>query len=363
MPTAYTLATRSVFDNWADYQNPPTASAFSVADLTWDNTSLHAVAGRDLAYSREAAALPSDSSQFPHRRDGLIIIADNRIQVPNSRLLRSQIIEHFHKVLNHGGAAKVTAALKQQFSWTGMDADVKLLLKTCAACQLTKTGNAVARSLKTFTVDTGPWQTIHVDITMLYHGLAEDAISSAVIVVDRFSRFTVLIPCTHALSAESMFALLDAHLFAYYGLPQRIISDNGPPFSSTYWDTVLEHLGTRRGKTTVYRPETNGLVERMNRTVKDMLRTVSADLKLKGPEDIRKALPWVMWAINATENRTIGMSPFEASTLGPPYIPQGFTHTPPSSGAAEDRIQHAARIWKHVRAQLIAYNPKDRRHR
>ena len=341
-----------------DYQNPPTASAFSVTDLTWDTTSLQAVAGRDLAYSREAAALPSDSSQFPHRRDGLIILAENRIQVPNSRLLRSQIIEHFHKVLNHGGAAKVTAALKQQFSWTGMDADVKLLLKTCAACQLTKTGNAVARSLKTFTVDTGPWQTIHVDITMLYHGLAEDAISSAVIVVDRFSRFTVLIPCTHALSAESMFALLDAHLFAYYGLPQRIISDNGPPFSSTYWDTVLEHLGTRRGKTTVYRPETNGLVERMNRTVKDMLRTVSADLKLKGPEDIRKALPWVMWAINATENRTIGMSPYEALTLGPPYIPQGFTDTPPSSGAAEDRIQHAARIWRHVQTHLLQHNAR-----
>ena len=343
-----------------NYQKPaPFASVYSVTDIpTFDTQSLAAIAGRDLAYSREAAALTSDGSQFPHRRDGLIILAENRIQVPNSRLLRSQIIEHFHTVLNHGGAAKVTAALKQQFYWSGMDADVKLLIKTCTACQLTKTGNAVARSLKTFTVDTGPWQTVHIDVTMLYHGLAEDAISSAVIVVDRFSRFTVLIPCTHALSAEAMFALLDAHFFAYYGLPHRIISDNGPPFSSTYWDTVLDQLGTRRGKTTVYRPETNGLVERMNRTVKDMLRTVSADLQLKGPDDIRKTLPWIMWAINATENRTIGMTPFEALTLCQPHIPQGFTNPPPSSGAATDRIQQAARIWQHVRAQLMAHNTK-----
>ena len=60
-----------------------------------------------------------------------------------------------------------------------------------------------------------------------------------------------------------MFDLLDAHDFCYYGIPQRIVSDNGPPFGSTYWDEVLSFLGTRRGHTTVYRPETNGLVERV----------------------------------------------------------------------------------------------------
>ena len=341
----------------------PAASAFSVEE-SWDSNhfdqdTIRAIAGRDPAYAREIADLPTDPSRYPHQRDGLIILEEDIIQIPQSRVLRSQIVEHYHKLLNHRGASKVAPPIKARFYWKGMDSDIKAVVKTCTACQLTKKGSAVARSLKTFTVDTGPWQTLHIDITMIYHGLPEDAVSSAVIVVDRFSRFTILIPCVHALSAQAMFDLLDSHVFCYYGIPQRIVADNGPPFGSTYWGDVLEFLGTRRGHTTVYRPETNGLVERMNRTVKDLLRTVAADLNLKGPDDIRKALPWAMWSINATENRTIGMSPFEALTMCKPHIPQGFLEPPPQvPEATADRLQRATAIWRHVVTRLEAHNAK-----
>jgi len=336
------------------------AYAFSVTttvagENTFPTESLQALAGRDLTYVERLATLPTDNSRFPHQKDGLIYTAPNRVEVPNSTQLRKDIVTHFHSTLGHVGPHKVTPILKETFYWSGMDRDIVDHIKTCPSCQLSKRGSQIAQALKTFTVDTGPWQTVHIDITMLYNGLPADAISSAVILVDRFSRYSIIIPCKHALSAPEMFALLDANFFCHYGIPHKIISDNGPPFSSHYWEDVLSLLGPRRGYSTAYRPETNGLVERMNRTVKGLLRSMLVDLQISGPEEMRKLIPWVMWTINRTYNSTISMTPHEALTMVKPRIPQHFVT--PSIDAAPS-VQRATQVYQHVTQHLHKWNQK-----
>ena len=339
-------------------------AAFAVADTPLDFTpTILAMAARDKTYQSLLQSMTTNTDIYPHQRDGLIIHEPHRILVPDNTTLQNKLVDHFHQILGHAGSKKILPALKDQFYWKGMDAQVKQICQTCPSCQLTKKGALAKATISTWTVDERPWQTVHVDITMLYRGLPADSISSALVLVDRFTRYCVLIPCKHALTAPEVISLLEQHFFCHYGIPERIISDNGPPFNSTLWDQVLELLGTRKGHTTVYRPQENGLVERMNRTVKSVLSTMVEDLQLKGIDNVLSLLPWVMWSINSTENGTLGMSPFEALTFTKPHIPHSFFQKPESQLRDPQqlqftRLEQLASTWRHVRTKLEKWNAK-----
>jgi len=65
-------------------------------------------------------------------------------------------------------------------------------------------------------------------------------------------------------------AIIDAWV-ACYGPPDRILSDHGPQFMSNFFIAVMKVLGTETVRTTAYQPQTNGQVERYNRTMATQL--------------------------------------------------------------------------------------------
>ena len=79
-----------------------------------------------------------------------------------------------------------------------------------------------------------------------------------------------------------------------HGAPDSIISDRGKCFIAELMQDVLELLGTQHQTTTSYHPQTNGLCERLNHTLADMLSMyVSADHK-----NWDEVLPYVTFAYN-----------------------------------------------------------------
>ncbi|CEP07117.1 hypothetical protein [Parasitella parasitica] len=92
-----------------------------------------------------------------------------------------------------------------------------------------------------------------------------------------------------------------------YGLPSRIISDNGSSYISDGMTMVLDRLGISRSLTSVEHPQSDGLVERFNRTLKASLSIVAG----QEPNTWCEYLPFVTFAYNTAKQASTGFSPFK----------------------------------------------------
>ncbi|CEP16034.1 hypothetical protein [Parasitella parasitica] len=92
-----------------------------------------------------------------------------------------------------------------------------------------------------------------------------------------------------------------------YGLPERIITDNGSSFISDGMDTVMRRLGIARSLTSVEHPQSDGLVERMNRTLKASLSIVVG----QEPNTWCEYVPFVAFAYNTSKQASTGFTPFK----------------------------------------------------
>jgi len=110
-----------------------------------------------------------------------------------------------------------------------------------------------------------PWQRIHID----YAGPVDGRM--LLIIVDAHSKWPEVIPMSSTTSQATIRAL--RQLFAAHGLPQQLVSDNGPQFSSEEFATFLAKNGVKHIRSSPYHPSTNGLAERFVRTLKKAMKS------------------------------------------------------------------------------------------
>ena len=94
-----------------------------------------------------------------------------------------------------------------------------------------------------------------------------------------------------------------------YGVPLKLHSDNGHRFISTEFQNFLDRYGIEHSYSAAYRPQANGSVERLNRT----MGTVLSKLVTKRPRNWPDYLPEVQLAYNSSKHSSIKCSPYEAS--------------------------------------------------
>jgi len=96
------------------------------------------------------------------------------------------------------------------------------------------------------------------------------------VIVDRFSKMTRAIPLER-IDAETIAAAFLDYWVAAYRPPATVVSDNGPQFRSTFFQGGFSLLGISNRDSTTHHPQTNGQVERYNRTIVGQLRTFVED--------------------------------------------------------------------------------------
>jgi hypothetical protein len=112
------------------------------------------------------------------------------------------------------------------------------------------------------------------------------------------------------ITAESTVEFLMNHLVSHHGAPQRIVSDRGSNFTARYTKYFFEKLNTRWKNSTAARPQTNGMVERMNQTLTQTI----AKLSLATENTIGQTTEWdrvvneALMAIRTMPNKTTGYS-------------------------------------------------------
>jgi len=98
----------------------------------------------------------------------------------------------------------------------------------------------------------------------------------ALVICDRFTKLTRVIPLRDATALTVPSAFIDTWVAAY-GIPDSVFTDNGPQFVSVYYEGILSLLGVASNYTSTYHPQTNGQVERYNSTLVRQLRCYIAE--------------------------------------------------------------------------------------
>ena len=123
-------------------------------------------------------------------------------------------------------------------------------------------------------------------------------------VQDYFTKWPEAIPLRDQTAARITEELVK--LFSTLGIPEVLHSDQGQNFESTVLKDTLEAFGVRKSRTTAYHPQGDGMVERLNRSLLQLLR-VYVD---KEPANWERYLPLVLYAYRTAVHSSTGVSPF-----------------------------------------------------
>ena len=122
-----------------------------------------------------------------------------------------------------------------------------------------------------------------------------------------FRQAAVFLPCHKGVDAIGVAALYAEQVFPFYGVPQRVILDRDPHFTSRFAKELCLTLGINQNLSTAYHPQTDGQSERANQRVKQYLRIYGNEEK----NDWVKLLPLAQYTHNMWMNESTKATPFE----------------------------------------------------
>ena len=153
-----------------------------------------------------------------------------------------------------------------------MGKDVYKYVTTCDSCQRNKPSNQQpAGLLQPLDTPTKRWEQITMDF-IVQLPVTRKGSDAIVVFVDRLTKKAIFCATNTAITAPEVAKIFFNNVFRYHGLPKIIISDRDAKFTSNFWKTLFQQLGTKLSMSTAFHPLTDGQTERMNRTLEEMLR-------------------------------------------------------------------------------------------
>ncbi|KAK2409994.1 hypothetical protein QL285_045389 [Trifolium repens] len=239
-----------------------------------------------------------------------ILRCNGRVCVPDAMDLRNTILGEAHKskLSIHPGATKMYQDLRQDFWWPGMKKDVAEYVAPCLTCQKAKIEHQrPAGMLQSLDIPEWKWDSISMDfITGLPKTRRKH--DSIWVIVDRLTKSAHFLPVRTTDTAAKLTDIYIAEIVRLHGIPSSIVSDRDPKFTSHFWKTLHEALGTKLRLSSAYHPQTDGQTERTNQSLEDLLRACVLDDR--GSWD--DVLPLIEFTYNNSFHASIGMAPYEA---------------------------------------------------
>jgi transposase InsO family protein len=213
---------------------------------------------------------------------------------------RRDVIWNTHKLM-HQGINRTLWRIQLDWYWPGMAADIRRQIQSCGTCQAAKHGRKTKPSARQRLYAGRPWQLVSVDLVGPFTKTARGN-TMILVIVDHFTRWRDALPLPDG-TAISVARMLDDQVFSYFGVPERIHSDQGAQFESNLMQELCALWGTDKSHTTPYHPEGNGVVERGNRDLGDSLRSLLLEAD---EQEWDLLLPQIMRSIRASPHHTTG---------------------------------------------------------
>ncbi|KAG9665731.1 hypothetical protein KCU87_g10162, partial [Aureobasidium melanogenum] len=291
--------------------------------------------------------------QQGHRYSKLIQLADCREEhgnltfrgrryVPFHQHLRTRIIKEAHDspAAGHPGRAKTNELVSRTFWWKTLSQDVARYVRNCHICAKSKHSRQGYQGwLRSLPVPTQRWTDVSMDYVTPTNPSEHLGIryKHILVFVDRLTKLRHLEPTVTMEPTEAAEVFIRS-VYRHHGLPERIVSDRGTQFTSTFWKTLCNSLRIQATYSTAWHPETDGQTENANGVMNRYLRgyvNYYAD-------DWAKLLPLAEFAANNTASASTTISPFFANSGQHPrigYEPLLPSDTPTTTYARFDQQQ------------------------
>ena len=231
---------------------------------------------------------------------------EKKKQLVVPRFFREQVLTLAHCRVGggHGGRGQTEDYLLSKFYWPGVYADIRNFCASCSKCQLVNPSVDPKVPLRPLPVIGVPFSRVGMDLVgpLVISSKGHQYI---LVLVDYATRYPEAIPLSSMTTTVVAQAMVE--FFSRVGFPAELLTDQGTPFMSRLMGQVCKILGIKQIRTSVYHPQTDGLVERYNRTIKSILRKLVSD----SGRDWATKLPLVLFAIRCHVQSSLGFSPFE----------------------------------------------------
>lgn len=229
-----------------------------------------------------------------------------RLCVPKQLVPHVLTYCHDDPFSGHLGYHKTLRLATSKYWWPNMRNDIAQYCKTCANCQQFKITPTYQHPLTPLPVPDGPFQSVSMDF-ITHLPMTPRGHDALLVMVDRFSKFVLLIPTTTDVTAERVAQLILDRLVPHYGVPTDFVSDRDTKFCSDFFTHWCRMLGIVQKKSSGYHPQTDGQTERMNRTVQQIMRF----MVMPNQTNWDTTLPFIQFAINSSFNASTQASAYQ----------------------------------------------------
>ena len=221
--------------------------------------------------------------------DGALLF-DSRYVLPEN--LRQPILRLAHE--GHPGRDAFLDTLRTRVWWPGLTKDATAFAEQCGVCWRRRSNQEQ---------DLQP-----SEVESVWHKLAIDLVSieghSCLSIIDYGSRYPEVIPLGSTIATAVIDKLME--VFARFGLPSVLVTDNGPQFIAAEMEQFLKQLNIRHVHSSPRYPRSNGMVERLHRVLRERLKGLRPSISFP------RRLQQVLMDIRNSTHRMLGTTPSEA---------------------------------------------------
>lgn len=222
--------------------------------------------------------------------------------------LRSEILRacHDEPSAGHLGVSCTFARIHDRYYWPNLLRSVRQYVRTCRDCQRRKKPPVKPPGfLHPLDPPDAPFRQVGKDLLGPFPTSASGN-KWIIVATDYLTRYAETKALPRGTASEVAKFFLE-HVVLRHGAPTTIITDRGTAFTAAFLQDVFKLTNSTHRKCTAYHPQTNGLTERLNRTLADML-SMYVDLEHKNWDEI---LPYATFAYNTAMQETTRCAPFE----------------------------------------------------
>ena len=208
---------------------------------------------------------------------------------------------HNHPTGGHFGKDATYNKINTRFWWKGMYKDIEEYIKTCGSCQRrgNKGGSGCLNPIKV----RKPFERIGIDFV----GPLEKTRKGnkyILVATDYLTKWPEAKAMKEA-TAENVIEFIYKRIICRHGCPRTILSDRGTHFRNKLVDGLCEKFRIKHKLSSPYHPQTNGLVERFNRTLCESLAKVS-----EKEDEWDEHIESVLFAYRTIKHNTTKKTPF-----------------------------------------------------
>ena len=227
-----------------------------------------------------------------------------RSQLVTPQGIRKEIFRMAHEENSGGhlGARRMTAKIKRRYFWPGMTTDIKQWVLSCDECASRSCYNLKKNPMQKYRVG-APMERVAMDVMGPLPRTTQGN-KYILVIGDYFTKWIEAFPIPNQ-EATTIAEIFTTQFVARYGAPLEVHSDQGRNFESELMKNVCRILGINKTRTTAFRPQSDGFIERFNHTLQQMISLFVNEQQTNWDQ----VLPLAVAAYRGTPQETTGQSP------------------------------------------------------